>query len=222
MHKLLESGVVAPGRRGIVFGVGQERLPALFASMGASIVATDAPPEIGVASGWRQSNQHSDSLSQLRYDDIAPSNVFYARVRHRYCDMTAIPDDLNGFDFTWSSCCYEHLGSLEAGAQFVIDSVEKVLKVGGVACHTTEFNLSSDDETIEEGPTVLYRRRDMVELIDRLRQRGHTVEPFVIAPDSHFLDHHVDVPPWTHNPHLKLRMGEYVATSAGILVTRGR
>ena len=33
--------------------------------------------------------------------------------------MNELPGDLAGFDFTWSSSAFEHLGSLEAGARFV-------------------------------------------------------------------------------------------------------
>lgn len=48
------------------------------------------------------------------------------------------------------------------------------------------------------------------------------VEPFIMAPDAHPLDYHVDVPPYSFSPHLKLQLGKYVATSAGIVVRRGR
>lgn len=220
VHKLMEAGVLAPGQRGLGFGVGRERLPAVFASLGAQVVATDAPAEVGAAMGWAQSLQHSQSAEQLRHPEIVADTVFDASVSYRACDMRAIDPGLTGFDFTWSSCCFEHLGSLEAGMQFVIDSVEQTLRSGGVACHTTEFNLSSDEETVAHGGTVLYRRRDMLELVDRLRARGHEVQPFAIAPDCHFLDGHVDVPPYTEDPHLRLRMGQYVATSVGIVVRR--
>ena len=37
------------------------------------------------------------------------------------------------------------------------------------ACHATEFNLSSNDDTLREGAAVLYRKRDMLEMVDRLR-----------------------------------------------------
>lgn len=222
IHKLLSSGVVGEGRRGIVFGVGQEKLPALFASLGASIVATDAPPDHKSAGGWERSNQYGASRDQLRHEGILPNHLFDQRVTHQFCDMNAIDPSLKDFDFTWSSCCFEHLGSLEAGIQFVINSVENVLKIGGIACHTTEFNLTSDDDTMTEGDTVIYRRRDMLEMVERLRERGHEVEPFIIAPDSHYMDYHVDVKPWTFNPHLKLRLGKYVATSVGIVVKRGK
>ncbi|HEY1795616.1 MAG TPA: methyltransferase [Stellaceae bacterium] len=221
IHKLLKAKAVGPGKRGLVFGVGAEKLPALFASMGALVVATDAPPEIDGASGWDKVGQHANSLENLRFPELIPDEEFDRRVTHRFSDMRAIDADLMGFDFTWSSCCFEHLGSLEAGMQFVIDSVENTLKIGGIAVHTTEFNLSSGADTVESGPTVVYRRRDIVALIERLRDRGHDVEPFSIAPDSHYLDYYVDVPPYRHNPHIKLTNGQYVTTSVGIVARRG-
>lgn len=69
---------------------------------------------------------------------------------------------------------------------------------------------------------MIYRTRDIEELIDRLRQRGHEVEPFVIAPDIHALDFHVDVPPYSLQPHLKLMLGKFVSTSVGLVIRRGR
>lgn len=220
VHQLREAGVLKPGMRGLGFGVGRERLPAVFAALGAQVFATDAPPELAEAAGWTRSVEHSGSLEQLRFPDILADELLAQRVSHGHCDMRAIPDDLVGFDFCWSACAFEHLGSLEAGARFVIDSVEKTLRPGGVACHTTEFNLSSDEETVGQGQTVIYRRKDLLRLADELRALGHRVEPFRVAPDAHYLDSHVDVPPYTHNPHLKLRLGSYVTTSAGIVVRK--
>jgi hypothetical protein len=222
IYHLQKAGVLRAGNRGLGFGVGQERLPALFAKYGTTIVATDAPDELGQSAGWVNTSEHSSGISQLLYSDIVDSAVVLANVMHRPCDMTEISDDLTDFDFTWSCCSFEHLGSLEAGMQFVIDSVEKSLKIGGIACHTTEFNLSSDDETISEGPTVLYRKKDMLELTDRLRARGHEVASFAVAPDAHYLDGYVDVPPYTHNPHIKLELAGYVTTSVGLVIKRGR
>ncbi|GAB2921249.1 hypothetical protein GCM10027093_70080 [Paraburkholderia jirisanensis] len=219
-HHLDQAGVLKEGNRGIGFGVGQERLPSVFAARGVSVLATDAPPEIGVASGWTETGQHSDSLAELKFPKIVSDAMFEMNVSHGFCDMNAIDDHLTGFDFTWSCCSFEHLGSLEAGMQFVINSVEHSLKPGGVAVHTTEFNLSSNDETIEEGHTVLYRRRDLEELVERLRKAGHEVQPFVVAPDSHFLDFYVDLPPYADAPHLKIKFGRHVTTSAGIVVRK--
>ena len=220
VHHLLESGVVQPSSRGLVFGVGSERLPALFASLGAHIVATDAPAEVGEADGWAETGQHLSSLAQIRYPEIVAGEVFDANVSYRTCDMRDIPAELSGFDFNWSSCCFEHLGSLDAGMDFVIAAVENTLRSGGIAVHTTEFNLTSNEHTVTEGPTVIYRRRDIDELVRRLRDRGHIVKEFTVAPPSHYWDFHVDTPPYTSKVHLKLLLEQYVTTSAGIVVQR--
>jgi hypothetical protein len=220
-HHLTESGVVKPGARGLVFGVGTERLPALFAKDGASIVATDAPHEVGVAQGWAASGQHTTALAALRNPRIVDDATFDANVTFQPCDMKNISPDLTAFDFNWSSCCFEHLGSLQAGMDFVVNAVEQTLRPGGWAVHTTEFNLLSNEETVATGGTVLYRRKDLEGLVERLRDRGHNAMPFTVAPDSHYYDYHVDVPPYTGAPHLKILLGEYVTTSAGIVVQRG-
>lgn len=222
IHHLKRAGVLKPGSQGIGFGVGRERLPALFAKYGAKIVATDASEELGKSVGWVKTDEHSSGISQLLYPNVVDDDIMRSNVIHRACDMHQIDDDLKGFDFTWSCCCFEHLGSLEAGIEFVINSIEKTLKIGGVACHTTEFNLSSNEDTLREGATVLYRKRDMLELVDRLRARGHEVEMFSVAPDSHYLDGYIDVPPYTHNPHIKLALEGYTTTSVGIVAKRGR
>ena len=52
---LRERGMLAAGRRGVGFGVGQEPLVALFADAGCDVVATDQPHESAVASGWTDS-----------------------------------------------------------------------------------------------------------------------------------------------------------------------
>ena len=222
IHHLIEAGAVKPGSKGLVFGVGNERLPAFFASMGAKILATDAPNEASEKFGWRDSGQHLTNLNAIRFTDIVGGGVFDANVSYETCDMNNIPPALSDFDFNWSSCCFEHLGSLELGMQFVINAVEKTLRVGGIAVHTTEFNLSSNEDTVETGVTAIYRLRDINELVQRLRDRGHIVKAFIVAPNSHYWDFHVDVPPYLETPHLKLLLERYVATSAGIVVQRGR
>lgn len=221
VHHLKLNDAIGPGRRGLVFGVGAESLPALFASLGASITATDAPMELLQTSGWVESGQHSDSIDKLRQPHLVDNATFDRLVTYQSCDMTNIDKSLTGYDFNWSSCCFEHLGSLDAGIEFVINAVERTLKPGGVAVHTTEFNISSNYETLEVGDTVLYRLRDIEKLVDRLRVRGHQVDPIRIAPHVHELDFHVDVPPYKQNPHLKLLIGKFVCTSIGIVIRRG-
>ena len=104
----------------------------------------------------------------------------------------------------------------------MVNAVENTLKVGGVAIHTTEYNVASDTDTLEAGDTVIFRHRDMVELVQRLRDRGHEVEAFNIGPAAHTLDFHVDAPPYSGDVHLKLQLASYVTTSVGLAVRRGK
>ena len=221
IHHLVESGLVTEGSRGLVFGVGTERLPSLFASMGAKIMATDMSTEHAHASDWTK-GQHAANLESLRCPDIIDNGLFNSNVSYRVCDMNNIDPELVDFDFNWSSCCFEHLGSIEAGLQFVVNAVEKTLRVGGIAVHTTEYNLASNGATVESPHVVIFRNRDILELVQRLQDRGHIVQPFVVAPNSHHLDFHIDMPPYLQDAHLKLLLWEHVATSAGIVVRRGR
>ena len=112
----------------------------------------------------------------------------------------------------------EHLGSLAAGADFVVAQME-CLKPGGVAVHTTEYLVASNDATVEAGGTVFYRRRDIEALADRLRGAGHGIDvDFTLgaAPE----DLHVDVAPYT-DVHLRTRLGGYVTTSLALVITKG-
>lgn len=133
--------------------------------------------------------------------------------------MNAISPELHGgFDFTWSSCCFEHLGSIEHGLRFVEESI-KLLKPGGIAVHTTEFNLSSNDETVSEGGCVIFRRRDIDRLAQRLTAQGHRI-CLDYTEGTSPADLHVDVPPYTANPHLRLLLQGFVSTSIGLIVQK--
>lgn len=220
IHHLRDRQMLGPGKRGLVFGVGDERLPSYFASTGSEIVATDAPPDIMQRSGFMATGQHANSLDTIYFPELVDPESFDRLVSFRACDMNHIDPALSGFDFNWSSCCFEHLGSIEAGQDFVMNAVEHTLRPGGLAVHTTEFNLSSNDDTVATGQTVIYRLRDIEALADRLRAHGHQVDPIALAPHSHRLDFHVDVPPYTLDPHLKLLLGEYVSTSIGLVRPR--
>jgi hypothetical protein len=129
-HHLREQGCLQPGSRGLGFGVGTEPLPAAFAAAGCEIVATDAPPAISIKSGWRETNQHAMSLDDLTNSGLCDPADFAERVTMQVADMNDIGNDLTGFDFTWSACCFEHLGSIQHGLDFVLNSIEQCLVPG--------------------------------------------------------------------------------------------
>ena len=172
---LAEREMLQPGKRGLGFAVGHEPLPALFASTGCQILATDLDGSVDVSKEWSSTGQHANQLSDLNDRGLCSAEAFADRVAFRPVDMNAIPDDLTGFDFIWSSCSLEHLGGLDRGRAFILQSL-RCLKPGGIAVHTTEFNVASNDSTVIDGGTVIYRQRDLELLADDLRSQGHLVE----------------------------------------------
>ena len=69
----------------------------------------------------------------------------------------------------------------------------RCLRPGGVAVHTTEYNVSSNEDTLETGGTVLFRRRDVDDLERRLRDAGHSID-IDYTEGTTPADLHVDVP----------------------------
>jgi SAM-dependent methyltransferase len=216
---LYERGFLAPGIKGLGFGVGEEPLPAFFASQGCRLTLTDMPPEAAADAGWVETEQYAVSRETLRRPFVCPDDVFDANVSFRFCDMNAIPPDLKEFDFCWSACALEHLGSIESGLAFIESSVD-TLRPGGIAVHTTEFNLSSNDDTVAEGSTVLFRRRDLEGLAERLNKNGHVMALVDFDPGQGVMDRYIDVPPYRDEPHLKLALSGYACTSLGLFVRR--
>ncbi len=216
------AGKLTPGQRGLAFGIGEEPLPALFAKYGCHILATDLDPDRPEARAWRQTSQHG-ALEKLRRSDICPDETAMANIAYRDVDMNDIPRDLDGqFDFCWSACALEHLGSLEQGMAF-IENTMRTLKPGGVAVHTTEYNLDDDSQTIDSWPTVLYQRRHIEGLLERLSRAGHHAAPVDFTAGDQILDGLVDLPPWLPGPspaHVKLLVDGFPCTSIGLIIRK--
>jgi hypothetical protein len=213
------AGLLEPGSRGLGFAVGKEPLVAFFASRGVEVLASDLDADRPEAAAWMGSGEHAASLQALNERGICPEDRFAELVSFRSIDMTELPvGELGPFDFVWSSCAFEHLGSLERGLDFVVNAM-RFVRPGGLAVHTTEFNVGSDDATIADGGTVIYRRRDLEELADRLRADGHEVRLTFDLGDAPS-DYHVDVPPYSHDPHLKLHLMGFTTTSYGLIIRR--
>ena len=217
---LNERRMLQDGRRGLGFGVGKEPLAEAFAARGCSVVATDIDETHSVDMGWTERGQHASRLDDLRERGLCSVDEFERLVHFEFVDMNAIPKRFrSSFDFTWSSCAFEHLGSIEAGIEFVVRQAA-CLRPGGVGVHTTEYNLSSNDATLEAGITVIFRPRDVNEIVRRLRRKGYLVSfDHTVERDGHE-NTFVDAPPYTHNPHIRLQLEAYESTSCGIVVER--
>jgi SAM-dependent methyltransferase len=212
------SGKLEAGCSGLGFGVGREKLVSYFAARGPAIVATDLPAS--EAEGhWVGGLQHTDTAEKLFQPHIIDRESFDARVAFRPANMNSIPADLKGFDFTWSSCALEHLGSLQKGLDFIRNSVN-CLKPGGVAIHTTEFNLHSAMETFVDGPSVVYRESDLLSFATNMRADGHSIE-LNFNPGNEPQDLMVDR---DRNSDIHLRLyarHKFLATSVGLFIRKG-
>jgi hypothetical protein len=224
---LEERGMLESGRRGLGFAVGAEKLPALFAARGCEITATDLPADDERRNPWAETGQWVGERDALNAAGLCEPAAFRERVAFRPVDMNHVPDDLVGYDFSWSTCSFEHCGSLQLGLDFLERQMD-CLVPGGLAVHTTEFNLSSNDATVADGPCVIYRLRDMEAVCSRLTAAGHSVEPLDLDPGRHLLDRFVDEPPysdWFTTPapkvrHLRLNLWGHASTSIALVIRK--
>lgn len=212
-------GCLSAGKKGVGFAVGTEALPSVFAARQASILATDLPEADSRSRIWAPSGQWARGLGALNSRGLCSQESFDRLVEFRPVDMTQIPADLTGFDFSWSSCALEHLGSIEAGLKFLERQMDCLVD-GGIAVHTTEFNLTSNDETLDVGRTVIFRLRDIESILDRLTGQGHAVEPVSLDLGAHELDKYVDQRPYSKVNHLRLEYQGFACTSIALIIKK--
>jgi len=224
LQALEARGLLRAGASAVGFGVGTEPLVAALAAQGVRVLATDQAAD--QAGEWGLSGQHATAVDSLRQPELCDDQQFTELVTFRPVDMRSIPTDLGEFDIVWSSCCFEHLGSPDAGFDFVVASLENA-RLGGVVVHTTEVDCGSSSAPLHQHGSVangdyvcFYRRKDLKRLVRRLRKAGHTVECNYFVGTRHPLEQQIDEQPYTHDPHLRLRVADRVVTSFGLTITR--
>jgi len=225
---LHERDMLQPDRAGLGFGCGKEPLASLFAMQGTTVLATDLSTSDHRARSWTDGEQHADSMEKVWTRSICPEDVATRNLRFRSVDMNSVPAEFHGrFDFCWSSCALEHLGSIQNGLRFIRESVA-CLKSGGVAVHTTELNLETG-RTLDNHPTVLFESAHFEQLAKDLASENVRMEPIVERPGDAFLDAYVDTPPYPDPTavgstlsmlHLRLVVASFRTTSIGLVLTR--
>ena len=216
-------GLMLPGKTAVGFGCGNEPIPALLASRGVDVLATDQTIVSGGA--WAITGELMNGLDGLARDHLIDRSALSERVRTRNVDMNDLPDDLGEFDIAWSSCVIEHLGSPARGLEFVLESLA-MLRPGGVALHTTELELTSKPETVDYGNCAVYRLEDLREFAVSVREAGYIASfNFHVAmesPHDRWISM-INAPGGTalqDLDHLKLVIGDSVSTSFGLLVRK--
>jgi SAM-dependent methyltransferase len=231
LQALWEQGHIRPGARGLGFGCGIEPIPSYLASRGAAVTVTDLNQHEAAAMGWVATNQHAASREQAFHAELVDRATFERLVDFQVADMNAVPRSLAGYDFCWSICALEHLGSIADGLAFIERSLE-TLRPGGTAVHTMEFNIAADGPTLDHTSTVFFQRGNLEALAGRLGAAGHRVAPLDFDFGDKPLDRFIDVPPfsrelprdhadWLGEPlHLKIGFAGFVSTCFGLIVTR--
>lgn len=233
LQALYEHDMLVSGRRGLGFGCGEEPIPSYLASKDICVTVTDQPIESAKETGWIDSQQHASSIHMTHYEYLVSKDQFDRNVDHRFVDMNSIPQDLTNYDFCWSICSLEHLGSIRQGIEFIERSIE-TLRPGGIAVHTTEFSFFVEDQTLDNWPTVLFQRKHFQEIGERLRACGHWVAPLNFDVGARPMDQFIDLPPYVYDfppgvrdawsgdaPHLKLIIDGFPSTCFGLIVRKG-
>ncbi|HNY32828.1 MAG TPA: class I SAM-dependent methyltransferase [Fibrobacteria bacterium] len=215
---LAERGKLRAGVEGMGFAVGQEPLTSLFCARGCRILATDAQADLASGAGWVATGQHADSLAALNKLGLVDEATLKELASFRVVDMRDIPPDLSPVDFLWSACAFEHLGNLEEGIRFVLRSFD-LLKPGGVAVHTTEYNMDSEWTTIGCGSDSIFRRGDLERIAQEIRGKGGKVR-LDFTEGTLPGDLHVDRPPFRGDVHLRLELFGYRCTSFGLILEK--
>ena len=231
LQVLHERGMLGGGRSGLGFGCGAEPIASYLVGREVAVTVTDLDPEAARGRGWMETGQHTTALDLAFRPELVSREAFDRLASFTYVDMNHIPASLHGrFDFCWSICAFEHLGSVENGLRFV-ESAMRTLRPGGVAVHTTEFNFRCERETVESGPTVLFLARHFAELKERLERAGHRVGRLDFDVGDGIVDRYIDLPPYawdaaaqegwsTGQVHLKLSLGDFPTTCFGLVVEK--
>ena len=237
LQALYEHGMLSPGVHGLGLGCGQEPLPSYLASRGCRILASDKPGSAAGTQSWIQTNQHMASKEILYIKEYLDEDTFNKNVAIRYIDMNQLPHELDqSFDFCWSVCVIEHLGSIRNGLDFLRNSL-RLLKPGGISVHTTEYNLLATEHTIDNWGSVLFQKKHFEALQKEMPQLGGRI----IGCDFHhgdgLFDQYADCPPWEHQdfagfkgncgmnveaPHLKVCFDGFVYTCFGVILQKNR
>jgi hypothetical protein len=223
LQSLYENFPSLQGRKGLGFACGHELIPSYLVSQGASILASDAPPELASTAGWESTDQHSSGKEALYLSHLVSREQFDANLNFRFIDMNQIPGDLQGqFDFCWSVCSAEHLGSIEKGLAFLENSLS-MLKPGGISIHTLEYTLD-ERETIDNWATVLFQKKHIELLAERVKDHGNQLLPHHYGEGDSYYDRYVDTPPFysfANEIHLKLSVDGFRSTSFGLALKKG-
>jgi SAM-dependent methyltransferase len=134
----------------IGLGVGHEPLIFAFTNTCEAVVATDL---------YDSENWSTAAMSTQEVYNKNPFPYHPERLTVRHMDMTQVEYPDESFDFVWSCCSIEHVNNFK-DLHKVYQEIHRILKPGGIAALTTEFN-PTDLHSYE--PNMLFTDRYWIE-----------------------------------------------------------
>ncbi len=147
---LKQLGLLNGDSQALGLGVGQESLIFALANVCQHVVATDL---------YESQDWSTAALSVQEVYQKTPFPYPVDRLSVRHMDMRRIEYPDTSFDFVWSCCAIEHVPNFRDLHQ-VYQEIHRVLKPGGIAALTTEFN-NTDRPSYE--PHLLFTDRQWME-----------------------------------------------------------
>lgn len=198
--------------KAIVFGAGKERIVSYAAGLGVNVLASDYVDNKTV--NWGISNQLSRKKEDLYYDILLDKDTFDKNVTFENIDMRQINHlPQNTYDFVWSICSLEHVGSIDESIKF-INNATNLLKPGGIAIHTTEFCIYKySDVDLTRGGTVFFQYNDLSKIkgLDPENESNR----FIISLGDFIT---IDRNPFRDYNHTYLQFAGFVATSIAFTI----
>lgn len=154
---LKEAGVLNENSEGIAFGAGQEVLIYSIMEQVKKLTATDLYQSNAEWHGTKTDNPKQYILER------APFAVQEHKLEAHYMDMRKINYPDNTFDFSYSSCAFEHISDNDEGFIEHLQEVNRTLKEGGVYAMTTEFVYA--DNTIPLKGSYFFELNHLLELV---------------------------------------------------------
>jgi SAM-dependent methyltransferase len=146
---LLHLDLLQEDAQTIGLGVGHEQLIYAFANRCGKVVATDL---------YGSATWNTAAMTVEQVYEKSPFPYRRDRLTVQHMDMTQIEYPDEQFDFVWSCCSIEHVNNF-ADLHQVFREIHRVLKPGGIAALTTEYNMT-DRHSYE--PNMLFTDRHWI------------------------------------------------------------
>ncbi len=145
LHAVRSSGFLDSEKKGLGIGVGTESLPFFFSRFCEKIVGVD-----------KYESEVWESAGMSVEDVYETASVPYDRDRLVFidCDMRFLESQDEEFDFIWSVSAVEHVRTIDEYIE-VFSEMSRVLRPGGMAFITTEWNLVPRNPVYARGLIVL-------------------------------------------------------------------